>query len=239
MLVWFAILIALVPSFALFVYVARTRKSMWLAFAIGAIGWTVALYARLPILNVIQTIISSSIIVFAIASLFAGIFEEGIRYVLVRKIKYLRFDWRHVLSFGLGWGFFEAVLMYAVNMLATIYVLGYEIPFLDMLPGAVERNFAVMLHVGLTFIVYKAVISRKIAWVPVAIALHAIVDFIFVSLYYTPEFPVWYAEVAVLVMSSLTLIFAYIIVKKDVKSHLEDAALQDRLTSSNLTDVYM
>lgn len=232
MYVWFAILIALVPAFALFVYVARTRKAMWLAFALGAVGWTVALYARLPILNVISSIIDSSILIFAIASLFAGVFEEGIRYGLMRKIRYLRIDWRHVLSFSLGWGFGEAVLIYAINMLAAVYTLGYDLSFSDMLAGAVERDFAVILHVGLTFIIYKAVTSRKFAWVAVAVALHAAVDFISVTLYHVLELPVWHVEAAVLAMSLLTAIFAYKLMKnKDSTIQINPTAITEQKDS--------
>jgi len=154
------------------------------------------------------------------------VFEGGVRYGLMRKIKHLRLDWRHVLSFGLGWGFGEAVLIYAVNMLAAVYFLGYDISFSEMLAGAVERNFAVMLHVGLAFVVYKAIISRKIALFLVAIALHAIVDFISVTLYHILEFPVWYVEATILAMSSLTVIFAYMIVKKENYSRPEDIKIQ-------------
>ncbi len=40
--VWGGILIALVPAFGLFVYLARGKGSMWLVFAIGAVGWIIA-----------------------------------------------------------------------------------------------------------------------------------------------------------------------------------------------------
>jgi uncharacterized membrane protein YhfC len=220
MLVWFAVLIALVPSFAYFVYVARTRKSMWLAFAIGAIGWTIALYARLPISNAIKPIIGSSDIVYlglTISALFAGIFEEGIRYGLMRSIKYLRIDWRHVLAFGLGWGFFEAVLIYAVNLLVATYTLGGDVPFLRLLAGATERNSAIILHVGLTFIIYKAVVSRKLVWFAGAIALHAAVDFFGVLLFYELKLSTWPFEVTVLAVFILITTLAYKIVKKEFK----------------------
>ena len=213
MFVWLAVLIALAPAFALFVYVARTRKSMWLAFAFGAAGWTAALYARMPILSGISSIIGSSILIFASASLLAGLFEEGVKYGLMRKIRYLRIDWKHVLSLGLGWGFMEAVLIYAVNMLAAVYILGYEIPFSDMLVGAVERDFVVIFHVAMTFVIYKAVTSRKLTWVAFAVALHAAVDFISVTLYYVLRLPAWHVEAAILVMAILTVMFAYMLLK--------------------------
>jgi len=214
MFIWLAILIALAPAFALFVYVARTRKSMWLAFALGAVGWTVAFYARLLILTTLPSVLDSVILIIVLSSLSAGIFEEGVRYGLMRKIRYLRIDWRHVLSFGLGWAFIEAVLIYAVNIFSVVYILGFAVPFPDMLVGAVERAFTVIFHVGLAFIIYRAVTS-KLAWVAVAVALHAAVDFISVSLYYMLRLPVWHVEAAILAMALLTVIFAYKIVKNE------------------------
>ncbi|NWG09933.1 MAG: hypothetical protein HXX80_06505 [Nitrososphaerales archaeon] len=43
---WVAILIALIPAFAVFIYFGRAKGSMWLAFILGGAGaWRLALEA--------------------------------------------------------------------------------------------------------------------------------------------------------------------------------------------------
>jgi len=82
-----------------------------------------------------------------------------------------------------------------------------------MLVGAVERDFVVIFHVAMTFVIYKAVTSRKLTWVAFAVALHAAVDFISVTLYYVLRLPAWHVEAAILVMAILTVMFAYMLLK--------------------------
>ena len=163
--------------------------------------------------------------IFTIASLLAGIFEEGTRYILIygikhvtKKIKTFEINWKHVLAFGLGWGFIEALLLYAVNIISAVYILGYNISFLDVLPGAVERNSAVIFHVAVTFIAYKAVISRiklKIVFVALAMGLHFAFNFIAGMLTYVLGLSVWYIEIPLLAISLLISLLVYSLVKED------------------------
>ena len=112
------------------------------------------------------------------------------------------------------WGFIEAVLVYAVNILATIYVLGMKIAFLDILAGAVERNFTVIFHVAMTFIVCWVVKAKKPELFIVAVLTHTIVDFTVVVLYHIIKLPLWYVEAQIFGIAILTLMFAWILKKR-------------------------
>ncbi|MFQ6086233.1 MAG: YhfC family glutamic-type intramembrane protease [Candidatus Bathyarchaeia archaeon] len=177
---WIGILIALTPSFLLFVYLAGAKGSMWIAFVIGAIGWTIAGFLRAPILSGIlvafDTAIAQSLPFFVLSSAFAGLFEDGIKYGLMKKIERVRADCRHVLSLGLGWGFVEAVQIYALGVLAMVYIQGSQLTILDLLPGALERNMAVVLHASFSFIVFKALSDFR--YLGLAMVLHALVDLV-------------------------------------------------------------
>ncbi|MCP8308644.1 MAG: YhfC family intramembrane metalloprotease [archaeon] len=133
---WFAILIALIPAFALFIYFSRAKGSMWLAFILGGAGWFGALLLRLLPLQLPLVIygqdFASNLVYFGYASLLAGLFEEGIRYICIKKASFTREDHRHVLSFGLGWGFLEAVLIYALSVLAILIFMP-ELTFMELL----------------------------------------------------------------------------------------------------------
>ncbi|MCP8308556.1 MAG: YhfC family intramembrane metalloprotease [archaeon] len=213
---WVAILIALVPAFAVFIYFSRAKGSMWLAFIVGGVGWLGALLLRLLPLQLPLVIygqdFASSLVYFGYASLLAGLFEEGIRYICIKKASFTREDHRHVLSFGLGWGFLEAVLMYALSVLVVL-VLMPELTFMEFLPGAIERNTAVLLHSAMSFLVLCALSMKR--FLILAIGLHAIVDMIAVSIYYYVFIgEVWLVEGILFAMTLLVAVFTYLIVKR-------------------------
>ena len=210
-----AILIALAPSLLLFVYFAK-KRAMWLAFVLGGLGWLAALLLRLLPLqippSVYGPVVISNITYLAYSTFLAGVFEEGTRYVLFRKIKRIRVDWRHVLCFGLGWGFGEALLLYAAAIVSAVYLSRLQLTFLDMLPGAIERNLTVALHIGWTFIVFKALAERKFVFV--AIALHAAIDFIAVTAFQIFGLGMWYVEGMIFVMALATVAYAYKLLRR-------------------------
>jgi len=205
-----AILIALAPSFLLFFYFAK-KRTMWLAFVLGGLGWLAALLLRLLPLqippSVYGPVVTSNITYLAYSTFLAGVFEEGTRYALFRKIQRIRVDWRHVLCFGLGWGFGEALLLYATAIISAVYLSQYQFTILDMLPGAIERNSTVALHTGWTFVVFNALTERKFVFV--AIALHTATDFIAVTAFHIFGLGVWHVEGMIFVMALTTVAYAY------------------------------
>jgi uncharacterized membrane protein YhfC len=189
---------------------------MWLAFILGGAGWLGALLLRLLPLQLPLVIygkdFASNLVYFGYASLLAGLFEEGIRYICIKKASFAREDHRHVLSFGLGWGLLEAVLIYALSVLVTL-VLVPELTFMELLPGAIERNTAVLLHSALSFLVLCALNIRR--FLILAIGLHAVLDMIGVSIYYYVFVGVvWFVEGILFVMTLLVAVFAYLIVSR-------------------------
>ena len=213
---WVAILIAIVPAFAVFIYFARVKGSMWLAFILGGASWLGALLLRILPLQLPLVIygqdFASNLVYFGYASLLAGLFEEGIRYICIKKASFTREDHSHVLSFGLGWGFLEAVLIYALSALAFLVFMP-ELTFMDLLPGAIERNVAVLLHSALSFLVLCALKMKR--FLALAIGLHALVDMVTVSIYYYVFIgEVWLVEGILFAMTLLIAIFTYLIVKR-------------------------
>lgn len=213
-IVWVGILITLVPAFALFVYLARAKKSIWLVFVIAAVGWWVALFLRQPILRAILPWIStafggalaSPFVYLGVSSLFAGLFEEGIRYGLMKKIQRTRADLRHALSFGLGWGFGEAVVIYAVAVVSLVYLQGVPVPFTSLFLGALERNMATAIHVGLTFLIFRAVTDVRFLFV--AMGTHFMIDFVGISLLLLTGI-VWATYGFALIIAVILLGYAY------------------------------
>ena len=63
-----------------------------------------------------------------------------------------------------------------------------------MAMNVVERVFAMLLHIGLTVIVYFGVVNRKKLYLPLAILLHMLMD-TFPALYQRGLVPLWAVEV--------------------------------------------
>lgn len=218
---WVGMLMALVPAFVLFVYLARGKGAMWLVVLIGSVGWTVA-YVRVPILQWLgQAFLNSWIrstgtqiapyVTIAVNALFAGLFEEGIRYGLVKSIQRTRSDLGRIFSFGLGWGFAEALVIYALPIVLPAYFGGGSISLSNLLLGAVERNMAIVIHLGLTFIIFRA--TTNVAFLFAAIGTHFAVNFVGLSLY-TLTGNVWVTYVITLVVAFILMIYLYQLKRK-------------------------
>ena len=63
-----------------------------------------------------------------------------------------------------------------------------------MAMNVIERLFALLLHIGLTVIIYYGVIKAKAVCIPVAILLHMLMD-TFAALYQRNVVPLWAVEV--------------------------------------------
>ena len=213
----FAILLAAIPALLVFIILAGRSKNLWFSFIFGGFGWIGALILRLiplqtPILFYGTSIATFNIFYFAYAALLAGCFEEGIRYLLLSKVKLTRLGLKNVLSLGLGWGFMEALLIYILEVLPLLY-LGYKLTLMDILPGVVERNIAVLLHVSLTFIVFNAFIAGK-KFLLIAVAFHSLIDFIALYLFHIITLPLWHVELIVLLATLIITTYAYILIRK-------------------------
>lgn len=133
----------------------------------------------------------------------AGIFEEVGRFVGMRYFMKQTDAVGTPLSYGIGHGGIEAILLGALAqlqgvILAVLFnvgvpdrVLALTIPapmltkiheqfanltFLSAAAGGFERLVALGLHIALSFVVWRAVTTRKYWLLAAAIALHALAD---------------------------------------------------------------
>ncbi|MFX1565021.1 MAG: YhfC family glutamic-type intramembrane protease [Promethearchaeota archaeon] len=190
-------LIAILPAFLVFLYIARFKGSMWLSAFIGGLFWFIALLARTPILLVLELwglvitppfyAIYIALMIF-LGALLAGLFEEGIKYGFVRKFPSFIKTVKHALSFGLGWGICEALLLYVLTVLTYGFLYEFLITIIPLPPesflvfnfilGAFERNIAIVFHVSATILVALAVWHSRFIFALLAILTHFLFDFI-------------------------------------------------------------
>jgi uncharacterized membrane protein YhfC len=137
-------------------------------------------------------------------SLVAGLGEESMRYVAMRWVGQIRerLDRPTAVVYGLGHGGFESLAL-GLGVLATAFlirdafnpatanvpealaaqarVVAESSPLL-FFGGVLERILAIVLHVGLSLIVMRAVLTRSIAYLGLAIAAHTVANGVAVTL---------------------------------------------------------
>lgn len=165
----------------------------------------------------------------------AGVFEEIGRFILYTWFLKKYLDYRGGLSFGIGWGGTEAILIMAMVMLPNILfamminagtfesTLGEVIPADQLtdirativnqgigyyLLASIERSFALILQIALSLLVLFAVVRKKFSYVVFAILIHALVD-LPAAFYQTGNLQLWVVELYVGVVALLSLIFIF------------------------------
>ncbi|MBU0491141.1 MAG: YhfC family intramembrane metalloprotease [Chloroflexi bacterium] len=134
--------------------------------------------------------------------LMAGICEEPARYLGYRFLLRRERQWRQSLMFGLGHGGIESILLgllVLVNVLAIAWLasadlasLGItgiaadqvnqamqsyrDLPAYTPLLGGIERLWAILLHLSLTVLVWRTVVTRQWHYFLAAIGWHWLVD---------------------------------------------------------------
>ncbi|MFX1532932.1 MAG: YhfC family glutamic-type intramembrane protease [Promethearchaeota archaeon] len=166
------LILLILISFLYMIKSADNKTEFFIIFIIGAAGWTVALFARLVPLQLLQSIslillgadLTSSVSIAQYASnpivliwgpLLAALFEESARLICMFISRNIREDRnRTPFMLGLGWTSAEIVLLYIFNIIALLFQP--EVAWALMLTGLVERIIASALHITLSYIIFYA-----------------------------------------------------------------------------------
>lgn len=199
----------------LLIWWRRTRHAKLTPFFVGALTFFVFALVLEPLAhqfflvsdNAVSRALNASPFLYAVyGALAAGVFEETGRYfafsVLLTKRSYPERD--TAVTYGIGHGGFEAMLLVGLSFLANIALaaylnagapgaaaipgLGEQVPALrealqTLTPGAIlvsmlERAAAVLMHIALSCLVFLAARDgTKRKWFPLAILIHAVADF--------------------------------------------------------------
>ena len=193
------VVIAILPSLLMLALICKVNFRRWVLAVLGGGGWFIALIVRLGVLAFISKAIREYLVIGFFSSILAGLFEETTRYFLIKYFlkEEEKFSPKHLASFGLGWGFIEAVLIYVSQALYLGYV--FQVEWFKLIPGAIERNIAILFHVSLTFLVAYVVRRRKPMFILAPITLHAISNIYAVSVVNFIKDP-WLTELLILLV---------------------------------------
>lgn len=155
----------------------------------------------------------------------SGLWEETARYAAFRWWAKDARSWRKAVLLGAGHGGIEAILLgvlVLVNLIILISLRGRDLanvvpaeqlelaaqqvqaywsaPWNLILLGALERAFAIPMHLALSVIVWQTIARRQIWWLAVAILWHALANALAV---YTAALWGPYASEALLAVNAL------------------------------------
>ncbi len=180
-----------IPS-ALWIALTRAFRVPWRMVGLGCLTWLTALPFIVGVPMAATAIFGAQPLVWPVAlSLTAGIVEETSRFLYYRRSVTMRDPnrWREALVAGIGHGGTEAIVL-GIQTLFGVIALFYmrdllppEMAAIDPQPdyfliGAASRLLIMIGHIGLTFLVWRAV-SRGEVWAyPLAIVIHLAVDLI-------------------------------------------------------------
>ena len=188
---------------------------------IGIAGFIVSVFIESLFLKLIEWIAGRGIFFYIIAGLSPGIFEETGRYIC---LKYLsskeQYQQRNIsVSYGIGHGGIESIFT-GITLLTNLFtkdtliekgLLKSSITFFICLMSAIERFFAVLTHISVSVLVYKAVKEKKIIYYIIAIILHDLVDLIALFYRIGTIKNIFVIELIVGIFSSCIGYYAYIL----------------------------
>ena len=119
----------------------------------------------------------------AVLALTAGVFEEGARYLAYRHAIPDARSWNAAVTFGIGHGGLESVLLGGMMawQVAALPAGSEALPWFMPFLGAIERVFALALHVTLAVVVLQAITRGNPWWLVGAIVAHAAANAVGVS----------------------------------------------------------
>lgn len=165
------------------------------------IGWG-ALANALNLPEGLPTLILNAIVL----GLLAGLCEELARYLMLARFLKDARSWGHALVFGTGHGGIEAIIFGSLAGLSFAYMVVaqsadistlvpeaeqaavlqqavtafWSAPWYATILGAVERVFAICLHLSCAVMVMRAFTHQNNLWLWLAVGWHALVDAVLV-----------------------------------------------------------
>lgn len=154
------------------------KRKRILVFLLGVLCFIVSqVLLRLPILNYLQDSPNfilyytfNPLIIGLIIAFSAGVFEEGFRFIFKRfLIKPVKTDILEPILFGLGHGLVEALIVLEPFLQTT--------PIKSLALGIMERILAIILHIGLSVIVWNGFQKdERVKYLILAIVVHGAVN---------------------------------------------------------------
>lgn len=188
---------------AFVLYASRRQILGWRYFWLGALFWGLTVAVKFAVaapLNplVIRTLGASSENLFSPANLavylyigaLTGIFEAGLAWLILSRVRWGKASWNQALVFGIGFGVIEAVLLGLAGFgtslfsllsaeslpVATLGNLANNATLVMGLAPVVERLSVIFAHIFSCVLIFYAIASGQTRWGWLAIIYKTVLD---------------------------------------------------------------
>ena len=190
-------------SLTFVIYAARRKLLGWRYLGLGALFWVVTVVAKfafaIPVnpllqrlLNVTQENLFSpgNLIFYVYIGALTGIFEVGLAYIILRKIRWGNATWNQALVFGIGFGTIEALLLGLPALGSALVGIfspdALPIPTLGNLAAStslvmglapvVERLSVIFAHIFACVLIFYGIANGEGKWVWLSVLYKTLLD---------------------------------------------------------------
>lgn len=243
------------------VVLARRWRLSWSLFGVGAATFVASQLLHIPFNYLVLTpfvtergMFAAGGLMFIVAALLyglsAGVFEEGARFVVMRRWEPAARSLPNALMFGAGhgggeaiilggfvlYGFFQAIALRGADLTKTLppeqvdvvaaqLALYWNMPWYKALLGAVERAGAICFHLSASALVFQSVRRGGLGWLAGAVAWHTL--FNAATLIVMDRWGVYAAEGTVIVSAGISLLIIFAINAMDAPGEDVDVETPD------------
>ncbi|MBN8610298.1 MAG: YhfC family intramembrane metalloprotease [Deltaproteobacteria bacterium] len=172
----------------------RRWKTSWSLFGIGAAAFVLSKVVQIPLSSGLELALDGHTIApplrLAIFLVFAPLCEETARWVAFRAIATRATDPRDAFSYGIGHGGVELAIFSALAVVnlgaatsgmltpeqAHVIARATDGPWWTLLAGPLERSVALVSHVAMSWLVWRAVQERAPRWLVASMAMHYVLN---------------------------------------------------------------
>ena len=221
----FTIICAVVLPITLAVIFCVRKKEIWKPILFGALTFSFfqvlirapLLLAVLPYQAWYMLLQSTQPVLYA---LFLGgtaaLFEEGGRYIVMSFILKKQRSTSDGIAFGVGHGGIEAILFVGINAIVSLVFSSFITTSSVMFADGIERFSNLVIQIGFSVMVMKAVREKNYLWLLLAFVIHTVIDFGTELL--KSSMSLWVMEAIIFAAALLMTWFIYEEYKREIKS---------------------
>lgn len=190
-------------SLAFVVYAARRRLLGWRYLGLGALFWVFTVMVKfafaIPVNPLVYRALGVSydkifspgnMIAYIYIGALTGIFEAGLAYLILRKVRWGKATWEQALVFGIGFGVIEAFLLGIAGLFSALVGItssdALPIPTLGNMANnatlvmglapIAERLFVVFAHIFACVLIFYAIAVGETKWAWLAVLYKTLLD---------------------------------------------------------------
>jgi uncharacterized membrane protein YhfC len=190
-------------ALAFVLYAARRRWLGWRYLLLGALFWILTVAVKfafaVPVNPVLFRLLGvnqdrlfspGNLVAYFYIGALTGIFEAGMAYLILRKIRWGTATRNQALAFGIGFGVIEALLLGSSNLfsslvamaspnvlpIASLGTLAHNTTFALGLAPVVERLAVIFAHIFACVLIFYAITRGETKWAWYAILYKTLLD---------------------------------------------------------------